>query len=140
MKRVLVLHGHTENAHVFGRKFNDIRDALKDDVEFGQSPSCCCTRASCELIMFTCFAVFIDAPHLLTPVDPQGEPVFSTSAQFTKIKNLDPKQPTKHTPRGWFYHTHTAEDAWAVSQTLMYLRGILEKEGPFHVSIGDLMS
>ena len=36
MKRVLVLHGHTENAHVFGRKFNDIRDALKDEMEFGE--------------------------------------------------------------------------------------------------------
>lgn len=36
MKRVLVFHGHTQNAHVFGRKFTDIRSALKDDVEFGK--------------------------------------------------------------------------------------------------------
>lgn len=82
--------------------------------------------------------VFIDAPHLLTPIDPQGEPVFSTSEQYSMIKNLDPKQPTKHTPRGWFYHTHTADDAWAVSKSLVYLRGVLEKEGPFNVSTGDL--
>lgn len=38
MKRVLVLHGHTESAHLFGRKFNDIRDAVKDEVEFGTVP------------------------------------------------------------------------------------------------------
>ncbi|KLO07769.1 hypothetical protein SCHPADRAFT_894380 [Schizopora paradoxa] len=114
MKRVLVLHGHTENAHVFGRKFNDFRDALKGEVEF----------------------VFVDAPHLLTPVDPEGAPVFSTSEKFASVRNLDPKHPTKHTPRGWFYHTHDAQDAWAVSQSLMYLRNVLEKQGPFNGIMG----
>lgn len=88
--------------------------------------------------MFMRLSVFLDAPHLLTPIDPQGEPVFSTSEQYSNIKNLDPKQPTKHTPRGWFYHTHTADDAWAVSKSLMYIRDVLEKQGPFNVSTGDL--
>jgi len=91
-----------------------MRDALKDDVEF----------------------VFVDAPHLLTPVDPQGAPVFSTSELYANVQNLDPKFPTKHTPRGWFYHTHDAQDAWAVSQSLMHLRGFLEKEGPFNGIMG----
>ncbi|KLO09457.1 hypothetical protein SCHPADRAFT_943633 [Schizopora paradoxa] len=114
MKRVLVLHGHTESAHLFGRKFNDIRDALKDEVEF----------------------VFLDAPHLLTPVDPQGAPIFSTAPQFEKLTHLDPQQPTDLTPRAWYFHLRDAQDVWAVSQSLVYIRNFIEKEGPFQGAMG----
>lgn len=136
MKRVLVLHGHTENSHVFGRKFDDIREALKDDIEFGQSSS---SSSPDSIILsltdlFCLEIVFTNAPHLLTPIDPPGAPVFSSAEVFAETKNLDPKAPTKHTPRGWFYHTHDAKDGWAVSQSLMHIRGVLETEGPFQVS------
>ena len=77
--------------------------------------------------------VFLDAPHLLTPVDPQGAPIFSTAPQFEKLTHLDPQQPTNLTPRAWYFHLRDAQDVWAVSQSLVYIRNFIEKEGPFQV-------
>lgn len=141
MKRILALHGHSQSAHIFSRKvaffthrikskltfqnkIDFLRQALKDEVEFGMSLSASpYALKSINLFVFN-FSVFLDAPHILVPVDPQSPYDVTISSTAT----VD-----KHTPRCWWKYLASTYDDWAVIESLLYIKNVLEKEGPFNV-------
>ncbi len=49
-------------------------------------------------------------------------------------KNLDPKNPTPHSPRGWYRQTYDAGDSVVAALSLAYVRDVLERDGPFQAS------
>ncbi|KAJ8074817.1 Family of serine hydrolases 3 [Marasmius tenuissimus] len=69
VKRVLVLHGYAQNAHIFSKRLAALRKQCKD-VEL----------------------VFLDAPHVLQPVDLFGD----------TPEALDSASDPNLTPRGWW--------------------------------------
>lgn len=69
-------------------------------------------------------SVFLDAPHILVPVDPQDPYEITTSS--TAVVD-------KHTPRCWWKYLCSTYDEWAVIESLLYIKNVLEKEGPFNV-------
>ncbi|GJN91639.1 hypothetical protein Rhopal_004662-T1 [Rhodotorula paludigena] len=105
--RILMLPGYTQNAAIFSGRLGALRRSLKDSAEL----------------------VFIDPPHVVEmPTDPSDfKTKFDSDASAAPTSEAD-------TPRAWWfaesqdgkYRKFTKFD-----ETLQYLRGILEKSGPF---------
>lgn len=73
---------------------------------------------------FGILLVFIDAPHILVPVDPQNP--YEITPTSTAVVD-------KFTPRCWWKYLCSTYDEWAVIESLLYVKDVLEREGPFNV-------
>ncbi|KAF9648377.1 hypothetical protein BDM02DRAFT_3115557 [Thelephora ganbajun] len=102
-KRILMLHGYAQNATTFSRRMAAVRKACADEVEM----------------------VFIDAPHVLNPVD---------LATNIERMNVDPSEKVNDptlTPRGWWAKADTGKaesHATGLKASLEYLRDYLAHE------------
>ncbi|KAJ7127193.1 serine hydrolase FSH [Mycena epipterygia] len=108
MKRVLALHGHSHSAQYFKYKLNAIRDACQENIEF----------------------VFVDAPHILNPVDLPGAVASGPSDPLSLYTiNGCPA-------RAWWRFLYDMRDDSAVIESFQKIQTVLETQGPFHGMIG----
>ncbi|RDX53785.1 hypothetical protein OH76DRAFT_1479564 [Lentinus brumalis] len=114
VKKVLMLHGYAQNANIFSKRMRALRNACGKDVEF----------------------VFIDAPHVLVPVDfadafrakPGTSSLSDSGAQGT---STDSDSDPALAPRYWW---NLKADPAARSKTIgvedsiLLLRDVLSKD------------
>ncbi|GAA5834201.1 hypothetical protein JCM9279_004244 [Rhodotorula babjevae] len=114
LPRVLCLPGFSQNAVIFSGRIGALRRALKDSAEL----------------------VFIDPPHILEM--PTGD-----SSDFKNKYDSDAAAaPTSDadTPRAWWFAESREDGQYRkfikFEETLVYLRHVLETEGPFDAVFG----
>ncbi|KAJ7750452.1 FSH1-domain-containing protein, partial [Mycena maculata] len=103
MKRVLALHGHSQSAHCFKYKLDAIRDACQDSIEL----------------------VFVDAPHILSPVDHPGAVISDSSMTLNG-----------HLARAWWRFLYDMRDASTIVESFRNIQTVLETQGPFQGILG----
>ncbi|KAJ7621199.1 serine hydrolase-domain-containing protein [Roridomyces roridus] len=106
MKRVLCLHGHFHSADYFKSKLDAIRDACRESIEF----------------------VFVDAPHVLSPVDLPGAASNDSLTVWSDINT--------NTSRAWWRYLYDVRDVSAVVESFHYIKNVLETQGPFEGILG----
>ncbi|EJD08107.1 FSH1-domain-containing protein [Fomitiporia mediterranea MF3/22] len=118
-KKVLMLHGYSQNAAIFSKRMGAVRKACGKDIDF----------------------VFVDAPHVLQPVDLAG---LNTDALGASEANTTTPEPNPaELPRGWFRSNPERTIYAGVEESLSVLRDILAKdkfEGVFGFSQGAAMA
>lgn len=102
-KKVLMLHGYSQNAIIFSKRMGALRKACKD-VEL----------------------VFVDAPNILQPADLVGFNLESLGAGEASAENSEPDPST--IPRGWWRHNPEKNTYIGVLDSLILLRDILAKD------------
>ncbi|OBZ69868.1 Ovarian cancer-associated gene 2 [Grifola frondosa] len=118
-RKVLMLHGYAQNAAIFAKRMGAVRKACGKDIDL----------------------VFVDAPHILTPVDitqafstkPEGEDVTAETATETDPTLL---------PRGW-WKIDGARIKSGLEESIAHLRDILKQDhydGIFGFSQGAAMA
>ncbi|KAJ7509148.1 serine hydrolase FSH [Mycena galericulata] len=105
MKRILALHGHSQSARSLKYKLSAIQDACEGHIEY---------------------VVFVDAPHVLAPVDFSGEAASNPSAID---KNGFPA-------RAWWRFLYDMRDVSTVVESFEYIKTVLETQGPFQGIFG----
>ncbi|KAJ7624357.1 FSH1-domain-containing protein [Roridomyces roridus] len=110
MKRVLALHGHSQCAHSFRLKLSAIEDACQDAIEF----------------------VYVDAPHLLMPVDVAGAGSSTASTSTSSSLLTINGQPA----RAWWRFLWEMSDTDAALESFKVIREVLETQGPFDGILG----
>ncbi|KAJ3798261.1 FSH1-domain-containing protein [Lentinula aff. detonsa] len=106
-KRVLCLHGYSQNANMFSKKLAALRQQLPE-VEL----------------------VFIDAPHVLQPVD------LPAPSQMGYFSGFDSEPPPKDPQRGWWKTQNVQNIAAGLEVTLTLLRDVLKEQGVFNGVLG----
>ncbi|KAH9965421.1 FSH1-domain-containing protein [Russula dissimulans] len=117
--KVLVLHGYSQNASIFGKRLAALRKSFGKDIEL----------------------VFIDAPHVLEPVDLTGHGV-SFDAVGASEASTTSEDPARK-PRGWYTTDPTRTRTDGLEESLAHLRDILSTqrfEGVFGFSQGAGMA
>ncbi|PAV24267.1 ovarian cancer-associated 2 [Pyrrhoderma noxium] len=117
-KKVLMLHGYSQNAIIFSKRMGALRKACK----------------GIEL-------VFVDAPNILQPADLVGFNLDSLGAGEANTENAEPDPST--IPRGWWRHNPEKNTYVGVLESISLLRDILAKdkyEGVFGFSQGASMA
>jgi len=95
-KKVLALHGYSQNATIFSKRIGAIRKECKN-IDF----------------------VFVDAPHILLPSELSGSSSRSDSEQAVSEEAPDPNA----APRGWWrYNEGKAE---GLKTSILVIRGLL---------------
>jgi len=105
-KRVLVLHGYSQSANMFAKKLMAL-------------------RSQCPQVEM----VFIDAPHILQPVD---LPAPSALGYFNGLDS----QPQSEPQRGWWKTQNVQNIASGLDVTLVLLRDVLKEQGRFDGVLG----
>ncbi|GAA5887505.1 hypothetical protein JCM6882_001433 [Rhodosporidiobolus microsporus] len=107
--RILMLCGYTQNAVIFSGRLGALRRTLKDKAEL----------------------VFVDPPHIVDVPTDSAEDFknkFDSDASAAPASDAD-------TPRAWWFAKPAADGHCRqfskFDETLVYLRDILEKQGPF---------
>ncbi|KAH9944773.1 serine hydrolase FSH [Amylocystis lapponica] len=115
-RRVLMLHGYAQSATIFSKRMGALRKACGKEIEL----------------------VFIDAPHVLTPVDLAEQ--FSTSELGAEeASDQDPAL----TPRCWWKSDKALAQMNGLEDTLRLLRDLLHKDhydGVFGFSQGACLA
>jgi len=113
-----MLHGYSQSGAIFSKKMGAIRKACKD-IEF----------------------VFLDAPHILTPVDIANS--FSTSLDELGAAEAATDEDPALAPRGWWKTDAARTQTIGLEESLVFLRDVLQKEqydGIFGFSQGASMA
>lgn len=141
MKRVLALHGHSQSAQSLNCKVSPRFDISwrynRDAHGYGvaQRHSRCLPREhrvwyvlciNSATIFFTT-PVFVDAPHILMPVDLGGEAADSISLSTTTINGCS--------ARAWWRFLYDMQDVSTVVESFQNIQNVLETQGPFQVNI-----
>ncbi|KDQ56391.1 hypothetical protein JAAARDRAFT_70691 [Jaapia argillacea MUCL 33604] len=114
VRKVLMLHGYSQNASIFNKRMAAIRKACKD-TEF----------------------IFIDAPHVLLPADIPSS--WSLDAPEVSTSSSDPAL----TPRGWFRSNPERTIADGMEESLDVIGEVLKGgkfDGVFGFSQGAAMA
>jgi len=114
--KVLMLHGYGQNSSIFSKRVAAFRKSLGNDVEL----------------------VFVDAPHVLLPVDLTGHGATSLDAFGAAEASTTSDDPTR-TSRGWWKTDPARIRTDGLEESLAYLRDILRTqrfEGVFGFSQG----
>ncbi|KAF8489687.1 serine hydrolase FSH [Gautieria morchelliformis] len=101
MRKVLMLHGFSQNASIFRKRMSVIRKACEGHVEF----------------------VFVDAPHDLVPVDLPGHALEWLQAAEANATTKDDSL----TPRAWWRANDEKTVCNGLQESLLLLREILRE-------------
>ncbi|KAF8652278.1 hypothetical protein AX16_004467 [Volvariella volvacea WC 439] len=117
MRTVLVLHGYSQNANIFSKRLGALRKECGKDFEL----------------------VFVDAPHILHPVDlvgaaSQQSQEAALSAMGASEASLAAADPAL-TPRGWWRTNRERTVYTGVEESLLVIRDVL-KTKRFHGVFG----
>jgi len=117
--KVLMLHGYGQNANIFSKRVAALRKSFGKDIEL----------------------VFVDAPHVLEPVDLTGHGTHldAFGAPEASVASEDPTLK----PRGWWLTDPTRTRTDGLEESLAHLRDILRTqrfEGVFGFSQGAAMA
>ncbi|KAI0773072.1 FSH1-domain-containing protein [Trametes elegans] len=123
-KKVLMLHGYAQNAHIFSKRMGALRKACGKDIEL----------------------VFVDGPHVLSPADLAE--AFQTSSQSSSLDDLGASEAGAETdpalaPRGWWHVDATRTKTPGLEDSILLIRDYLIKdhyEGIFGFSQGAGMA
>ncbi|TDL23102.1 FSH1-domain-containing protein [Rickenella mellea] len=116
LRKVLMLHGYSQNAAMFSKRMGAIRKACGKDIDF----------------------VFLDAPHILQPVD-IGSSLSDLSAPEASSSSGDPAD----IPRAWWKSNAEKTKCFGMEETLDVLKGALSRErydGVFGFSQGAALA
>lgn len=120
-RKILLLHGYSQNANIFSKRMAAVRKSMaKDNVEF----------------------VFVDAPIVLQPADiPSnwGVPLEALGAPEAAAADEDPSL----TPRGWWRANPDRSIMTGIEESIALLRDMLSRdryEGVFGFSQGAAMA
>lgn len=119
--RVLVLHGYSQNANIFSKRLGALRKQCGKNVDF----------------------FFLDAPHILQPVDLVG--LSSNSNPQATLEALDSAAEPDPTlaPRAWWKVNEDRTVAYGLEETLELLRDVLKEQkfnGVFGFSQGAALA
>ncbi|EIM80761.1 FSH1-domain-containing protein [Stereum hirsutum FP-91666 SS1] len=130
-RRVLMLHGYTQNASIFSKRVAALRKSCSKDIEF----------------------VFVDAPVILYPVDlantfsdPNNPDTTNSLAAYGSAEAADADKtddPTL-TPRAWWKTNWDRTSTDGLEESIEFLKGVLTKgprfDGIFGFSQGAAMA
>ncbi|VDC05098.1 unnamed protein product [Peniophora sp. CBMAI 1063] len=120
--RVLVLHGYTQNASIFGKRIGALRKTFGKDIEL----------------------VIVDAPIVLYPADLVE--TFGPSADLSSLGAGEASaaaEDPKLTPRGWWKTNQDRTSADGLEDSVAFLRDVLKEkhfDGIFGFSQGAAMA
>ncbi|KZT23353.1 hypothetical protein NEOLEDRAFT_558424 [Neolentinus lepideus HHB14362 ss-1] len=117
-RKVLMLHGHSQNANMFRSRTAHIRKACPD-IEF----------------------VYLNAPHILWPTDLQ--PARSSVGEARENETVSYESDTDSAPRAWWHITEMRTKCPGIEEGLRAVRDVLENnefEGVFGFSQGASMA
>ncbi|KAH7883241.1 FSH1-domain-containing protein [Phlebopus sp. FC_14] len=116
-RKILMLHGYSQNASIFSKRLGALRKSMGNDVEL----------------------VFVDGPIVLQPVDLDG---FTSNDLGASEASLTASDPTL-TPRAWWKANPDRTVAYGLQDSLAMLRDILQRDrynGVFGFSQGAAMA
>ncbi|KAG2153248.1 serine hydrolase FSH [Suillus clintonianus] len=120
-KKVLMLHGHSQNASIFSKRLGALRKSMGKGIEM----------------------VFVDGPIVLLPVDLDGTSstasLAALGASEADVKSSDPLT----APRAWWKSNPEKTVAHGLEESLLILRDILQRDrydGVFGFSQGAAMA
>ncbi|KAH9067735.1 FSH1-domain-containing protein [Lactarius vividus] len=102
--KVLMLHGYSQNSSIFSKRVAALRKSLGKDVEL----------------------VFVDAPHVLMPVDLTGHGTSLDAFGAAEASTTSEDPALK--PRGWWRTDPTRTRTDGLEESLAYLRDILRTQ------------
>lgn len=117
--KVLVLHGYGQSAHIFSKRLAALRKSFGKDLEF----------------------VFINAPHVLEPVDLTGHGITLDALGASEVSAVSEDPALK--PRAWYKSDPTRTRTDGLEESLAFLRDTLKAqrlEGVFGFSQGAAMA
>ncbi|RPD66858.1 hypothetical protein L227DRAFT_648029 [Lentinus tigrinus ALCF2SS1-6] len=125
VKKILMLHGYAQNANIFNKRMGALRKACGKDIDF----------------------VFIDACHVLTPVD-LAEAFRSTESESSSLNDLGAQEASTDSdpalaPRGWWKADAARTKTIGIEDSILQLRDVLIKDrydGIFGFSQGAAMA
>ncbi|KAI6007677.1 serine hydrolase-domain-containing protein [Pisolithus orientalis] len=126
-RKILMLHGHSQNGDIFSKRVGTaiVFESLVDQMHV------------------RIYAVFIDAPIILQPIDLDGDPsnvsLNSFGASEANAASSDPAL----TPRAWWKANPERTTAHGLEESLMVLRDVLTRDrfdGVFGFSQGAAMA
>ncbi|KAL5521376.1 hypothetical protein ACEPAG_9302 [Sanghuangporus baumii] len=118
VKKILALHGYSQNATIFYKKLGALRKYCGKGIEF----------------------VFVDAPHILRPVDLEG---INPTALGVAEAAVDSEPNPEELPRGWWRTNPERTKYDGVAESVAVLRDVLAKnrfDGVFGFSQGAAMA
>lgn len=119
--KVLMLHGHSQNASIFSKRLGALRKSMGKDIEM----------------------VFVDGPIVLLPVDLNGaSSTTSLAALGASEANTTSSDPST-TPRAWWKTNPEKTIAHGLEDSIIILRDILQRDrydGVFGFSQGAAMA
>lgn len=119
--KVLMLHGHSQNASIFSKRLGALRKSMGKGIEM----------------------VFIDGPIILLPVDFNGaSSAASLAALGASEANTTSSDPST-TPRAWWKTNPEKTIAHGLEESILLLRDILQRDrydGVFGFSQGAAMA
>lgn len=119
--KVLMLHGHSQNASIFSKRLGALRKSMGKGIEM----------------------VFVDGPIVLLPVDLDGaSSTASLAALGASEANMTSSDPST-TPRAWWKSNPEKTIAHGLEDSIIILRDILQRDrydGVFGFSQGAAMA
>lgn len=116
--KVLMLHGHSQNASIFSKRLGALRKSMGKSIEM----------------------VFVDGPIVLLPVDLNG--ASSLAALGASEANMTSSDPST-TPRAWWKTNPEKTIAHGLEDSILLLKDILQRDrydGVFGFSQGAAMA
>lgn len=108
VRRVLVLHGYSQNAIIFSKRLGALRKESKD-IEY----------------------VFLNAPHILLPAELFGSPTrFDSVTQGEVPSEADTQVDPDLALRAWWRKNKEGTEARGLAESIMYIREVL-REGRY---------
>ncbi|EPQ52447.1 hypothetical protein GLOTRDRAFT_140197 [Gloeophyllum trabeum ATCC 11539] len=118
-RKVLMLHGHAQNADIFrNRTANIVKACSGSDIEF----------------------VYVNAPHILWPTD---LPPARSSVGEARVNDVSYSEESTSAPRAWWFMTEARTKCHGIAKGIRAIRDILaqdEYEGVFGFSQGAAMA
>ncbi|KAI0724157.1 FSH1-domain-containing protein [Fomitopsis betulina] len=122
-RKVLMLHGYAQSGTIFSKRLGAFRKTCGKEFDL----------------------VFVDAPHVLTPVDMA---ILTSTSPESSLDNLGAAEAAEETdpalaPRGWWRVNETHTQTNGLEESLATLRDVLAKdhyEGVFGFSQGAAMA
>ncbi|KAJ8581307.1 FSH1-domain-containing protein [Rhizopogon salebrosus TDB-379] len=120
-RKVLMLHGYSQNASIFSKRLGALRKSMGKGIEL----------------------VFIDGPIVLHPVDLDGSSAPTSLAALGASEVDTASSDPSATPRAWWKSNPERTVAHGMEDSLLYLRDILRRDrydGVFGFSQGAAMA
>jgi len=116
-RTVLALHGYSQNATIFSKRIGALRKECSNDIEF----------------------VFIDAPHVLQPVDLVGAAPDNSLSSLGSPEAANADTDPALTPRAWFKVDRERTECRGLKDSIELVRDVLKTrkfDGVFGFSQG----